>query len=309
MDDPTLLTKFDFLGNRLDLRLDEMRDASGRRANGYGHAASPEFRVGIDYEAPAFFRPGFPIDDPARWSAVAPIRQQITPIGAGPGWDRGAVPSHREPAPFDGPMLGIVGMWRQGGGADPHFALAIGETMLRAGQRSIARAAYERAARMGDNFWPNPDVREKFNEHCRRRQAQVERSLRPPPEAGPPRQHETVANLRPAFDAELAHGLRFRQEFQAYEAKQLADGVPITDPHFYDAFYADRQPIASPTGPEETFARVPRSRISAYAARRARGALGAGIGALIAGLILRAGPARESALPDPVGEPSGQAVQ
>ena len=40
--------------------------------------------------------------------------------------------------PFDEPTLGLVGMWTLGGGANPHFAMALGHLMESVQQRRIA---------------------------------------------------------------------------------------------------------------------------------------------------------------------------
>ena len=69
--------------------------------------------------------------------------------------------SHRKPVPFDEPALGIIGMWRQGGGANPHFALALGETMLRVGQRYIAWCASS-ARRPGRPRLARPGIQRRF---------------------------------------------------------------------------------------------------------------------------------------------------
>src|SRR5262249_28550413 len=149
LNDESLLQQFDCLGNRLDLGIEEILNREGNWFHtGYGRptdAAFSQWRV-VD-EVPAFFQLGDPLDDPGRWAEVSPIRQHITKVGAEQGWENARVVSHRTPVPFDEPMLGIVEMWRQGD-ANPHFALAVGETMLRVGQRYIAWTAFERAARM-----------------------------------------------------------------------------------------------------------------------------------------------------------------
>src|SRR5689334_4400072 len=126
-------------------------------------------------------------------------------------------------------------MWRQGGGANPHFALCLGETMLRVGQRYLAWSAYERAARMGEGFWPDPGLQGFLRDHCRQRQVMIESQL---PAA-------EVAELRPRFEAELAYGQGYQKEYQQYEAEQIAAGRSIDDEHFYDDFHAGRPPIAS----------------------------------------------------------------
>jgi hypothetical protein len=301
MDDPGLLRTFDCLGNRLDLGIE---DALHREANwvqtGYGRPTDAAFSQGkVDDEVPAFFRVGNPLDDPSRWPEVRPLRRHITKVGAEGGWDAVPVPSHRVPVPFDEPALGIIGMWRQGGGANPHFALALGETMLRVGQRYIAWAAYERAGRMADRFWPDPAVQQSLRDHCRQRQRQIEETLLfrdPDPVRRPAWQHvsppparATVVALRPAFAAELALGEGYRRAYQQYEAAKIAAGVPITDAHFFDEFHAGRGPIASPLGPEEWFARVPRARIYAYVSlnQSAWGVFGAGLAAMVTALLSR----------------------
>jgi hypothetical protein len=96
-----------------------------------------------------------------------------------------------------------------------------------------------------------------------------------------------VAGLRAAFDAELARGEGFQRDYQDYEAAQIAAGVPISDPHLFDAFYAGREPIASPVGPEEWFVWVPKSKMSAQASRWGKpwGLFGAGVAAMSTALI------------------------
>ncbi len=146
----------------------------------------------------------------------------ITEVGADPGWAQAVLDAHGKPVPFDEPTLGIVGMWRLGGGASPHFALALGEIMLRVGQRYIAWCAYERAAGMADDVSSDADIRRRFVAHCRRRQAVIERGL----------PADDVAALRPRFEAELAHGRRYQEAYQAYEAERIRAGASLDDPHF-----------------------------------------------------------------------------
>src|SRR5262249_28912743 len=153
-----------------------------------------------------------------------------------------AVPnSHQKPVPFDEPTLGIIGMWRLGGGANPHFALALGEIMLRVGQRYIAWCAFERAAGMADRIWLEVDIQQQFVTHCRRRQQLIEQQL----------PAEEVAKLRPRFDAELAYGQRYQQEYQQYEVERIGAAVSLDDVHFYDDFNATHPPSASPVGGAE----------------------------------------------------------
>ena len=299
MDDPALLKTFDCLGNRLDMDIEVILNREANWSDtGYGRPTDAAFsQWKAADEVPAFFQPGVRPDDPSIWEELSPIRKHITKVGAEAGWDAVPVPSHRAPAPFDEPVMGMIGMWRQGGGANPHFSLALGETMLRVGQRYIAWAAYERASRMADRFWPDPAVQRFLRDHCRRRQGQIEETLsfqaspnrRPWQHISPPPPAEAVADLRPAFEAELAYGEGYQRSYQEYEAKKIAAGVSITDEHFFDEFHTGREPIASPVGPEEWFAFVPRVRMFEYAARRrwACGVFAAVLAGMATALLVR----------------------
>jgi hypothetical protein len=147
-------------------------------------------------------------------------------------------------APFDEPCLGIIGMWRQGGGANPHFALCLGEIMLRVGQRFLAWECYERASRLAGRFWATPDQQEFLRQHCTKRQRAIEETL----------SAAEVEQLRARFDAELAKGEQYQADYQAYEAAKIATGADIDDPKLFDEFHVGREPIASKPGPEEWYA-------------------------------------------------------
>ena len=96
-------------------------------------------------------------------------------------------------------------------------------------------------------------------------------------------------NLHSSFDAELAYGQAYQQAYQDYEAAKIAVGTPLTAPDFFDEFHAGRDPIASPQGPEEWFARVPQSKMHEHVFQRtlAWALVGAGLAALAAALLLR----------------------
>src|SRR5262249_16886603 len=64
---------------------------------------------------------------------------------------------------------------------------------------------------------------------------------------------DEVREFRPRFEAELAYGRRYQDAYQHYEQDQISNGAAIDDPHFYDAFFAQHDPIASPLGDAETF--------------------------------------------------------
>ena len=304
MANPQILRQTDCLGNRLDLDIESMlnRNAHWVEHGGYGRPTSPNFsQWRSEDNVPEFFRPGVRPADPALWPKLHSIRDEITKVGAEEGWQEIAVPSLDAPVPFDEPMLGIIGMWRQGGGANPHFALALGETMLRVGQRRLAWAAFERAGRMADRFWPDPDLKTFLHAHCLGRQAEIEATLAvaavnqeqsrdiPWQQVSPPHLDDNSAQLRARFDAELAFGTGYQQRFQEYEQDQINIGASVDSPHFDDRFSAGPIPIASPVGDEEWFVGISRERIRAYGSelRNAYGLLGAGLMALVVELISR----------------------
>ena len=305
MADPQVLRRFDFLGNSLSLDIETIlnREAHWVENGGYGRPTTPRFSRLVIPEVPEYFQPGVRPGDPAFWERLKPIRAEITKVGAEEGWLGVDVPALRAPVPFDEPTLGIIGMWRQGGGANPHFALALGETMLRVGQRRLAWSAFERAERLADRFWPDPSLVEFCRSHCRSRQAAIEATLAdrsprqgssqlvPWQQVSPPRPDDSPAQLHARFDAELAFGESYQRRFQAYEQDRIEAGASVDDPRFDDAFPPGPIPVASPVGAEEFFIGIPHARIRAYGAEfsRACGLAGAGICALLAALILRFG--------------------
>src|SRR4051812_42436368 len=165
----------------------------------------------------------------------------MTNVGSESDWPADLIPSHPKPVPFDEPVLGIIGMWREGTGANPHFALCLGETMLRVGQRYLAWSAFERASRLADDFSPDADLQQFLRDHCRKRQQMIEAQL----------PADEVADLRPRFDAELTYGQAFQRDYQQYEADQIDKGQSIEDEYFHQGFLGSRPPIASPVGPED----------------------------------------------------------
>jgi hypothetical protein len=173
--------------------------------------------------------------------------------------------------PFDEPLLGIIGMWRQGGGANPHFALCVGEVMLRVGQRHIAWSAFERASRIADRYWPDPAKQQFLRDHCARRQKQIEDNL----------PANEVAEFRPRFDAELAHGEWYQREYQEYEAAKIAAGADIREEHLFDDFHKTHDSIATPPGPEEYLVTTRVDYVSQKMAGVAGSVFAAGVAAVV----------------------------
>ncbi|MCA9050950.1 MAG: hypothetical protein KDA89_19570, partial [Planctomycetaceae bacterium] len=270
----------------------------------YGRPNLPELTSPYQHaeeKIPDLFRPETNLSDPARWDAFQPIRDYVTTVGAEQGWSAVDVPSYQSPVPFDEPVLGIIGMWRDGGGANPHFALALGETMLRVGQRYLAWNAFERASRMADRYSADPDIRRFLVSHCRGRQAAIEETLQfvstdDASRSNPPWQHisppptaETLSRLTSAFDAELEDAMAFRQRCETYEEQQIASGRSVFDADFYSEFGEDRASISSSVGLEETVLYVPRKVQNHWVSRRQRAGttFGSGIGAAFVAAVIQ----------------------
>ncbi len=250
MEDPALLTKFDCVGDRVDVLAEPEAELARLLHNPpYGRAYDPWYSEALMF--------GQAQAEDRAW-----VRDRIAKVGAEDGWKGVDVPSHREPVPFDEPVLGIIGMWREGGGASPHFALALGEIMLRVGQRLIAWSAFERASRLADRYSSTSEARDFLREHCRKRQEEIEQVIAP---------FGAVENrLRAAFDAELAFGQGYQKDYQDFEAAKIAAGGSILDDRFHDDFPRRGEPIASPSGGEEWVEVVPRADAARRDASRAR---------------------------------------
>lgn len=140
--------------------------------------------------------------------------------------------------PFDQPVLAIIGMWRVGGGPNPHFALALGEIMYRIGQLHLAWEAYERAIRMKEEYWPDKALVDAFVEHCRTRQKAIEEYL---PETG-------RESLLSSFNAELNDAREWQKAYQQYERKRIRNGISTTRSDFHQPFLERHGSIATEPG-------------------------------------------------------------
>ena len=163
----------------------------------------------------------------------------ITRVGAESGWSDAVPGAHAEPVPFDEPVLGILGMWTLGGGANPHFALALGGILERVGEAELAWKAYERAVQMLDRFWPRQEIRDGLFAHCRTRQRHLMQRLAQ--ERG-----ESHRALRDEVTAELERGTEFQKKLAQFEAKRIAEGLSLDNPDFYVPFYEEHGSVASP---------------------------------------------------------------
>jgi len=223
MENPDLLTRYDAVGNRLDESVSPARGSSLRERRSY--VRHVRFN-GVDETL-----------HPDTMSERREIRKQIRWLVRGEGWLE-AMSVDRPVVPFDRPVLGIVGMWRLGGGPNPHFALALGEIMLRVGQRHIAWEAYERALRMKNQFWPDPAVRRKWVAHCRQRQHHIEATF----------SRKRVTEMKRTFNAERRHARSWQQAYRAFERERLRNGHDLTDPSFHDPFFEKHGPISTEPG-------------------------------------------------------------
>jgi tetratricopeptide (TPR) repeat protein len=240
LDKPDLLLQYDMIGDRLDKSVDPSQEDRINKVDPHLWGGA-----GMDREAAYYLSDAQRTPENAKaWeNRVSVFRRAITTVGSEEGWKESVPTSVKQPVPFDEPTLGIIGMWRLGGGSNPHFALALGEIMMRVGQRAIAWCAYERAADLAPTGSKDAEIVRKLVAHSRKRQAVIEGQL----------PAEEAAALRPRYTIELAFGRRYQEEYQTYEARRIAQGESLDDPHFYDAFDAEHGPIASPVGPEDRY--------------------------------------------------------
>jgi hypothetical protein len=138
-----------------------------------------------------------------------------------------------------------------------------------------------RAYRLAGRYASAQATQEFLQKHCRKRQTEIEQTLAA--------QARTVEALRSQFDAELTYGEGFQREYQNFETAKIAAGVAINDARFFDNFPRQKESIASRSGPEEWFSRVPRARISeyAYASGQAWGMFGAGLASISMAFLSR----------------------
>jgi hypothetical protein len=216
-NDRSVLLEYDMIGNSLTWEYHRRREphAVGR----------PETRRVAAY-----------LNDPPDPREAASLRQAITHVGKESNGKRDSPISLKAPVPFDEPCLGIIGMWRLGGGASPQFALALGEIMIRVNQRQLAWTAYQRAIREAKRFSSDEAIRTKFIAHCTARQDALALDK------------EEAVGRENQFEAELQIGQDYQRAYQKYEEEQIAAGADLDDPHFYDAFHSAHPSIATQVG-------------------------------------------------------------
>lgn len=223
--DPNLLSTQDMIGEQLTRQLP---------ANSRGESRAMDWSGGMSLRR---------LNLPVREEAVSEglrehFREMIRRVGPETLAEGSRPKDESTSVPFDEPTLGIVGMWRYGGGANPHFAMCLGEIMLRVGQRYIAWSAYERAIRLASGISPDESVRKAFIQRCEARQREIEQAI----------DSADHAALVAAFESELQAGLAYQQAYQQYESTRIAAGAALNDEHFYDAFNQSHPSIASDPG-------------------------------------------------------------
>ena len=157
-------------------------------------------------------------------------------------WTTEVKTSHKVPVAFDEPVLGICGMWMLGGGANPFFAMTLGEIMARVGENEIAWAAYRRALSMSERYSSDETIRDQFELNCRERMESLEWEI-----GGSSRSAGTVQRgLEERYERELARGLEYRSSLEEFERVQIAAGARVDDPNFYEPFHvANRSPATA----------------------------------------------------------------
>jgi hypothetical protein len=267
---PELLRDSDLIGNRLESGSEFPAGLHGMRGRPYsrGRTEGVFFRSNYEQELTG-------AQDPKQ---VAEFREYIAQVGREPPLKEKETSERGKRAPFDEPAMWLIGEWRQGSGPNPHYALCLGEIMLRVGQRYLAWNCYERASRMAEQFWPTAGMQQFLRNHCKSRQTAIEKSL---PDG-------EVAELRPKFDKELAFGEAYQRDYQAYAEEKIQSGANLNDPHFFDEFHEKRGPIASKVGPEEWYAgtRPGHTSPAQYGAFFRWGILSGGASVLLMGLLM-----------------------
>ncbi|MDF1661977.1 MAG: hypothetical protein P1V97_09405, partial [Planctomycetota bacterium] len=146
----------------------------------------------------------------------------------------------KERVPFDEPVLGVIGMWALGGGANPQFALTLACIMDVVGQKYIAWAGFERTKLMAGRYWKTQEERDFILKLCHLRQEFIEVRL-----------NESGDDLRRQFNDELAFGRSYQRDYQKYEEDRLKGGLKPNSPGFYDEFFRGREGIESEMGSED----------------------------------------------------------
>ena len=258
-EEPSLLRDYDCLGQSLkawapyDSLRRRMHLAQVRGATGWSGGEDPQvMEPSITPEQRLALRRGIPrigeeltfSDDFAPYSYPVPY----TRLGQPPQEETGV--------PFDEPVLAILGMWMLGGGPNPHFALALGGTMERLGQRQLAYAAYSRAIAMGERFSPDPALRDYLVEHCEARRLAITGELGS--------HFRTKGNpiepdaLEAGFQRELARGLAYQGAQAEFEAAAIRAGSDVTSRDFLNELRASQGSLATRPGREDAFALKPR---------------------------------------------------
>jgi hypothetical protein len=166
------------------------------------------------------------------------LRDSLATVGADPDWVAAVGPSRLAPAAFDQPLLGVLGMWMFGGGANPHSALTVATICERIGQRRLAAEAYERCIGLSGR----DRTGEALIAHCQARQAVLAAALAPEDPVA------WLTRLRHDHSQELAAAMARRTALHAAEAALLATGMAPDDPALDPAVLLGDPPLASDPG-------------------------------------------------------------
>lgn len=206
MKDPRLLLRYDLVGNRL-----------GEPVAVTGPLALPARRyAGRSATAVAGYLKHARIssEEPVHGRLLQMLREPIARLGVEGTWTTDVSTSLQEQPQFDEPVLGIIGMWRLGGGANPHFALALAGIMERVDRPALAWACYARAAELADRFWPDETIQIGLRVHCENRQRYLAGRLG--------KSHDLLYH---EFSERLAEGKRRTQAYEEEEPKRIAAGT------------------------------------------------------------------------------------
>lgn len=239
-DDPSVLTKYDLIGQ--SLAPDALESEAllwNERPRWWWRSYRPNRELFEAWTEGTVAATQLPAALDVVWDYRA---KSIRPVGAAVGWPGRAAAGLEGPAPFDEPVLAVMGMWTLGGGANPFSAMTLAGVCERIGQRRVAWSGYARALGLAERFGPDAAVKDALVAHCRARQAALEAAPDLADHAKLQSQHET----------ELAFGLLFQELRAKFEEERIAAGADLDDPQFFVAFDRDFEEkygsIASPVG-------------------------------------------------------------
>jgi len=170
------------------------------------------------------------------------LRSAIVRISPDPEWVAQVRPVVAGGVAFDEPTLALIGMWTLGGGPNPHSALALAHICEQIGQYPLAWEGYERATELSEGFSKDAAIRRVLVSHCESRQNAIATHESP----ANPELWQTTNRAR--YKSERAWADDYLSRYHDWEAKQIAAGIALDSPMFYEGFQRANVPLPSKIG-------------------------------------------------------------